>query len=90
MLKENTWYKSPEIDKAGLLAGTYTYFKISEFVPYTTIKVDIYDLARDTGLEDPFITVFYEKKQIEPVREVSEEEIGHSFAFIAKILLSGA
>lgn len=88
MLKKGVWYKCPETDSTGLVSGTYTYFQVIEYIEYVSMKIDIYDLARDTGIEEPFLSMVYERKQIEPyAREISREEIGHSLAFIAKLLL---
>lgn len=89
MLKNDVWYKSPETDNIGLVAGTYTYFKVVEYSGYN-IKISIYDFARDSGIEEPQITMIFSRWEIEPyAREVSKEEIGESLAFIAKLLLSG-
>lgn len=90
MLEKDTWYKGSKTDEMGLFAGIYTYFKVVKYCG-DNITISIYDLARDTSMVEPFLTMIFERWHIEPyAREVSKEEIGESLVFIAKLMLSGA
>ena len=87
MFKKDVWYKSPLSDELGMFGGLYTYFKF-ECYKGDKVRIGVYDFTSNSNFKSPILKIQYEKERLfNASREVSEEEIGESIAYIAKLLL---